>query len=96
MFLRMMMIFDDTKVTKPTLPALDLRCRKGGYSEVLLIDGPTPTSSYTPLRCRHERQCPRGSKCVGNGRGEGSCCRGRNESSSDKPGVCPVVSNPQC
>ncbi|XP_059158284.1 keratin-associated protein 16-1-like [Physella acuta] len=76
--------------------SLDRNCRKGGYSEVLLVDGPTPTSNYVPLVCRHERDCPRGSMCVGDRRGEGTCCRGRIEPSPDKPGVCPVGANLTC
>ncbi|KAK0044378.1 neurogenic locus notch protein 1-like isoform X2 [Biomphalaria pfeifferi] len=58
-------------------PNLDGRCRRQGFRDVLLVDGPTPTSDYTALRCRGRyNSCPSGSACLRGLTGDDICCRG--------------------
>ncbi|CAL1544036.1 unnamed protein product, partial [Lymnaea stagnalis] len=70
---------------------IDFQCRRRGYQEALLVDGPIPSSPYTALQCRGPyatSRCPRGSTCVDDQRGGGSCCRGFAQV-PEKPGSCP-------
>ncbi|KAH9492990.1 hypothetical protein Btru_022860 [Bulinus truncatus] len=82
-------------------PALDRRCQNQGFQDVLLVDGPTPISDYSALKCKGRySSCPSGSGCLQSLTGDDVCCRGPRciyETPFCPPGrACPAVVYERC
>ncbi|CAG5116071.1 unnamed protein product, partial [Candidula unifasciata] len=72
----------------------DTLCKNGNYSEVILLENPNNSSSYSQLQCGVDagtQKCPLGSDCIQDQSEIGSCCRGQIEMppQTEKSGVCP-------